>query len=356
MFASLYEHADQIEMFRRSIQRGRLSHAYLLVGPAGIGKLKFGQLIATGLFCSRYGDDELNACGECDNCRRMIAGTYPDYIQVGCPEGKSEIPIEAFVGTRERRGREGLCHDLSLKPMAGSRKVAIINDAQLMNAASTNSLLKTLEEPPNGSLIMLVTTNADAVLPTIRSRCQIIRFNRLTDQTVAKLLIEQQLVESPDEAAVVSRLSDGSLEMARQLLDPAIRSLRMCLHKSLSDDQNLRPLILSKELLAGIDEIGGDLASQRTNASWLIRFAVEFYRQSLRLLADGQAEVEIPQVRRFIDGLQGVPCDPSELCINLLERCLETQQQINMKAPLPLCFENLTTDLARQMRRTSATA
>lgn len=350
MFDTLYEHTDQVEMFRRSLQRGRLSHAYLLVGPSGIGKMKFGRLVATSLFCSQFDDDDLNACGECDNCRRMLAKTYPDYIEVGCPEGKSEIPIEAFVGTIDRRGREGLCHDLSLKPMAGQRKVAIINDAECMNAASTNSLLKTLEEPPNGSLIMLVATNADAVLPTIRSRCQIIRFNRLTDATIARLLVEQQMVETSDEAEVVARLCGGSLATATQLLDPAIRSLRTGLYTSLADGPKMRPMSLSKQLLEGIDEIGGDSNAQRTNAGWLIRFAVEFYRQSLRLLGDETTATEIPQVRAFVEGLVSSKYDSSEVCMALLERCMETQTHINMKAPLPLCVETLTQKLGAILR------
>lgn len=350
MFDTLYEHTDQIEMFRRSLRRGRLSHAYLLVGPAGIGKMKFGRLIATSLFCTRFADDELNACGECDNCRRMLARTYPDYIEVGCPEGKSEIPIEAFVGSIERRGREGLCHDLSLKPMAGARKVAIINDAECMNAASTNSLLKTLEEPPNGSLIMLIATNADAVLPTIQSRCQIIRFNSLSHATISKLLVEQEMVESSEDADVVARLCGGSLATATQLLDPAIRSLRTALYTSLADGSKMRPMSLSKQLLEGIDEIGGDSNTQRVNAGWVIRFAVEFYRQTLRALADESAAVGIPQVADFVRALPNTARDSSELCMELLERCMQTQTQINMKAPLPLCIELLATDMAAIQR------
>ncbi|PWG73977.1 AAA family ATPase, partial [Enterococcus hirae] len=84
-------------------------------------------------------------------------------------EGKKSIPIELFVGSDDHRGREGLCYELSLKPMASDRKIAVIDDVHLMQSESANSLLKTLEEPPPKSLIVLITDRDEAILPTIRS-------------------------------------------------------------------------------------------------------------------------------------------------------------------------------------------
>ncbi|MGE3316360.1 MAG: hypothetical protein AB7O26_14690, partial [Planctomycetaceae bacterium] len=145
-------HESLVEMFRRSAARGRLSHAYLFVGPAGVGKMLFAKTLAQCLFCERFDDSELEACGECGPCRMMQAGTHPDFLTLGRPDSKNVIPIELIAGSRERRGQDGLCHDIALRPMAGMRRVAVIDDADYLNAESANAFLKTLEEPPPGSV------------------------------------------------------------------------------------------------------------------------------------------------------------------------------------------------------------
>ena len=169
-------HEEQRELFQRSLQRGRLSHAYVLAGPEGIGKRQFARLLAQSVFCRTHEFEELEVCGECRACRAFHANTWPDYIEVNVPEGKNAIPISSIIGEDGRRGREGLCYELSMSPQASDRRVAVINDAGLMTTESANALLKTLEEPPAHSLILLVCDNPDTLLPTIRSRCQIVRF------------------------------------------------------------------------------------------------------------------------------------------------------------------------------------
>ena len=107
-----------IEQLSRAADRRRLSHAYLFLGPAGVGKKLFARKLAQSLLCQETADHDLNACQSCANCKRMQAGTHPDYYEIGCPEGKKSIPIELFVGTEEHRGRQGLCYEFSLRPMA----------------------------------------------------------------------------------------------------------------------------------------------------------------------------------------------------------------------------------------------
>src|SRR5262249_48264438 len=153
----------------------------------------------------------------------------PDLFILGLPEGKSELPIELFVGDDEHRGKTGLCHDLALAPMEGRRKIAIIDDADLFNDASGNALLKTLEEPPAHSLLILLTTNPELLLPTIRSRCQIVPLRPLAAEHVRKLLLAEGLVACDAEALDVARIAAGSLETARQLLDKQLREQRAVL-------------------------------------------------------------------------------------------------------------------------------
>ncbi|MFG0336269.1 MAG: DNA polymerase III subunit delta', partial [Maioricimonas sp. JB049] len=273
----LLGHADQMAMFRRALERGRTAHAYLLIGPDGIGKRQFAWVVAQCLFCRETDDAQLSACGECPACKQVAAGSHPDLLTVGCPEGKKELPIELMVGSRERRGREGLCHDLSLRPMSASRRIAIIDDADRMNEASANALLKTLEEPPEGSILFLLTPSRDAILATIQSRCQPIPFSPLTPDQVATLLVEQELETDQAAALEVATLSEGSLTTARQLLEPGLRKLRESLYAGLAvkDFNSLRTM---KSVSEALDELGGDAAAQRQHARWLVKFAVEFYR------------------------------------------------------------------------------
>lgn len=342
-------HQTQVEMFRQSLRMGRFSQAYLLLGPEGIGKRLFVRTLAQCLFCEEYPDEELNACGVCSACRQMQAGSHPDYLTVGCPEGKNIFPIELIAGTKERRGREGLCYDLTLRPMAANRRIALIDDANRMNAESANALLKTLEEPPSFATLFLLSPQAESLLPTIQSRCQTVRFSPLTDEIVADLMIEQNLISDRTEAESVATLSEGSLTLAKQLLDPEIRRLREALFNGLAQSQ-LNPLELSKTMLGGVDELGGDSHQKRRNAGWLIRFAMEFFRRVLRQLTDSETPSPIPQVTRFARGFDPEYCEDRECIMECLDLCVRAEGQIARNAPAQMVFECLFNDVGRTLR------
>lgn len=347
-------HRDQIEMLRRSIARGRLAHAYLFAGPAGIGKARFARILAQCLFCDRHADEELQACGECSACRQMQAGSHPDFFAIGCPEGKREIPIGLICGSDEQRGREGLIHDLSLSPMAGSRRIAVIDDAILMNEASQNAFLKTLEEPPPDSLIILIIDNPDAALPTIRSRCQLLRFSVLSTEDIADLLIENQLTGDETEAAAVAAMSEGSLQTASQLLNPVLRDLRERLYAFLADS-DMKPLDATKAMADGLDEIGSDTSEHRRGAGWLIRFTQEFYRQTVLLLCgDLSSNDAVPAgVRDFARRLQPRGAAGTELAMDLFDRCVLAENHIDWNISPARTIESLFDELARMVRSRS---
>ena len=146
-------HDSVLDRFRRSIRAGRLASTFLFVGPPGIGKKLFALQLAQGLLCERRPEEALDPCGECPSCAQVLAGTHPDVVVVKKPTDKNFIPLELLIGDKEHRMREGLCHDISLKPYSGRRKVAVIDDADYLNQEGANALLKTLEEPPPKSLL-----------------------------------------------------------------------------------------------------------------------------------------------------------------------------------------------------------
>lgn len=332
MWQHLRGHQRLIELFRRAIRRHRGAHAYLLIGPEGIGKRLFARSVAQCLFCQRVPDEDLDACGECPSCRQMQAGTHPDLLEVGCPEGKRILPIALIAGDDEtgKRGKEGLCYELAMKPMTAGRRIAIIDDAQTMNDASANALLKTLEEPPPGSTLFLLTPSVDAILPTIRSRCQPVMFPPLTDTDVADLLVELGWVSDAAVAAETAALCEGSLATAQQLLRPELRQLRGTLLKALARTP-MQPLQVTADVQAALEELGSDTATQRQYAGWVTRFCVEYLRSCLR-------NVE-----------QTTPEDVDRLSAQI-ERCLDAEGHLAQSMPVPLCLEGLFDDLARISR------
>lgn len=336
-------------MLRNSLLKGRLAHTFLFVGPPGIGKRRFADAVAQCLLCERHEDVELQACGECSGCKQVRAGSHPDFIVVACPEDKNELPLELLIGPKEKRGKAGLCYELSLRPMAGGRKVALIDDADRLNDEGANALLKTLEEPPPNSLLILIANSVDAVLPTIRSRSQVLRFAALSPAQVSALLLRNGTSEDAKEAAEVADLSEGSLKIANQLLQPELREMRRVLYDHLAARPLQSPQLAAK-ILEGMG--AGETSDQRQFATWMIRFAMEFYRQALRQLAGDvqSASADVPQVRQFAAGFEPDNSDDLELISELLERCLEADRQIAGNASVSLCLETLFDELGRISR------
>lgn len=235
---SISGHDDAKDRFRRTLAHGRLASTYLFVGPEGVGKRTFAERLAAALLCPHREGDSLEACGACEGCRLTDAGTHPDLLRVSRPADRTTLPVDLFIGPQDKRNREGLCHDIALKPLVASRRVAIIDDADDFSVETANCLLKTLEEPPPGSLLILVGTSLARQLSTIRSRSQIVRFGRLEELQVAEVLRRDPLALEPDEAnrlAAVSRgsvsraleLAEGQLDQARETLLSRLRSPRL---------------------------------------------------------------------------------------------------------------------------------
>src|SRR6516164_3341001 len=189
-----------VRAFDHARKRGRLAHAYLFCGPPGVGKRLFANELAKALLCENPPGAQLEACDRCPACHQVEAGTHPDFFAAGRPEENLEIPIELV--------RE-LCRSFSLKAARGRGKVALLDDADDLNEYSANCFLKTLEEPPAGAVLILIGTRPDRQLPTIVSRCQVVRFAPLPQPLVAALLREQGV---EDQALVerLARLSGGS--------------------------------------------------------------------------------------------------------------------------------------------------
>ncbi len=188
----------------RALAAGKVPHAYLFAGPAGVGKHLVATALAMALNCQDHGDD---ACGVCRSCEKIQRQIHPDVLEVGLPKKKKSIPIDS-VRDLERR--------LIVPPHEGRAKVAIVDPADLLTVPAANALLKTLEEPRPGSFLILITSRAASLLATVRSRCQLVRFRPLTEATTAGLLANQGV--DLEEAATVAALCAGSMDQAASYL------------------------------------------------------------------------------------------------------------------------------------------
>jgi DNA polymerase-3 subunit delta' len=348
MWHGIHGHDQVVEQFRRGLVYERLASSFLFIGPAGVGKRTFALKLAQALLCETHAGQQLDPCGRCPACQQVAAGSHPDLVLVGKPKDKSFIPVETFIGDREHRMQEGLCHNISLKPFCGGRKIAIIDDADYLNQEGANCLLKTLEEPPPKSLIILIGTSEQKQLPTIRSRCQIIRFRPLADEIVAELLVAHQLVADQNEAAPLAALAQGSLERALELADSQLREFRERLLEQLSDaDLNL--LDFAKAVSSFVDEAGKEAPPRRARMKQLMGFAAEFYRQLMRTLSGLPVAGDSALERAVIAAARWWPSD-EETAADCLQRCLDAQSQVESNANQATLLECWFDDLAELSR------
>lgn len=204
-FESLLGNERIKDNLRRSFSRGRGSHFYLICGPEGSGRHTLTRLLASALMCS--GAEK--PCGCCDGCRKVLSGVHPDFITVDDPEKKT-VPVELI---RQARA------DIYVQPNEGQRKIYLFPRAQDIAVPGQNALLKILEEPPSYGAFLLITDNAEKLLPTVRSRCTELSLLPLPEQTLRRELTGR-FPEATSEAisAAISR-SGGYLGQAIKLLD-----------------------------------------------------------------------------------------------------------------------------------------
>ena len=229
---------------------GRLSHAYLFRGPDGVGKHLCANLFAAHLNCENPAAD--GGCGECSSCRKYLSGNHPDIIVVGPENGTIKID----------RIRE-LCRSLTYPPYESATRVVVLEDIHTMRPEAANSLLKTLEEPPENNVLILTAELSRDILPTIISRCQIVPFYGLSMEETTEVLSAHLADLDGDEAAMLAKLSDGSPGKAlflkqKNLVDTWCRVRRILEVDQEEADASIGALLQAAEEIASLKD---DLAA-----------------------------------------------------------------------------------------------
>jgi DNA polymerase-3 subunit delta' len=295
-FRDVAGHNHLKELIGRAALRRTLPPSLIFAGPSGVGKAMMALALAQLVNClAPVGED---ACGECPSCRRITRGVHADVLRIE-PGDTGSIKIDQIREAIERA---------AYRPFEGRRRVVIINEAEQMVVNAQDAILKTLEEPPNASTFVLVTDTPDTLLPTIRSRCQRLRFGRLSPADVADVLIRRHEYAEADAHAAAS-LSDGSVGKALEggsedFVDA--RSAALQLLETVADDPGPARRILGAMNLPGAtrgkadrDALGQSL---RALASILRDLGVLGAQADERAVANADLRPKLQRLLRSFDG------------------------------------------------------
>jgi len=194
-FTGLLGQEKAKRLLTRSLVAGRIPHGYMFKGPEGVGKRLFARGVAAAVNCRDKA--QVGACGNCKSCKKFRSMNHPDFLLVS-PE-KGVIKINQI---------RQLTEALTYPPYESDTRVVVLEDVHTMRREAANSLLKTLEEPPEDNLLILTAESSQEVLATLNSRCQIVPFLQLSTKDTTSILVAHGI--EPEEAELLARLSEGS--------------------------------------------------------------------------------------------------------------------------------------------------
>lgn len=214
-WSNLIGHAATVAYLKKNIAEEKFPHAVIFSGEEGIGKRLAAEICAAALLCENPVDG--SPCGVCESCHLVAAGSHPDFYVVEAEATKTTRNIK--IGQIRDMQTEA-----ALRPINSSRRVVIIDGAELMNNAAANCLLKIIEEPPSQTIFILLTANRSSLLMTIRSRCMTVHLDKLTSAQIAEELINRGV--EVQEAQRLSVIAGGSFGRALTLKDSGGAQLR----------------------------------------------------------------------------------------------------------------------------------
>ncbi len=308
-FRDITGHRRLLDLIARAALRETLPPSLIFGGPEGVGKRMAAVALAQLLNCTAgrdlfagQGDEPAgataDACGVCASCRRIARGVHADVLLIE-PGETGAIKVDQVRDAIERAG---------YRPFEGRRRVVIVDDADAINVEAQNALLKTLEEPPSASTFALVTSRPGVLLPTVRSRCQMLRFGRLAPADVAAVLIRDHGFAEADAHAAAS-LSDGSIGLALEGGSEAFVDAREAaagLLEAAAGSNDPRRRLEGAKALTGAARGGSDreeLARRlRALSSMLRDLGVLLSRADERCLANADLQPLLRRLQRSFDG------------------------------------------------------
>jgi DNA polymerase III subunit gamma/tau len=270
-FDDLVGQAHVSRTLKNAVAQNRLAHAYLFVGPRGVGKTSTARILAKSLNCVK--GPTVTPCGECDNCREIAAGNSLDVIEI---DGASNNSVDDVRQLRE---------NVRYAPAKGRYKIYLIDEVHMLSSAAFNALLKTLEEPPEHVKFVFATTEPQKVLPTILSRCQRFDLHRIPANLIAKHLQfiagKEKITLEPAAAHAIARGAEGGLRDAESMLDQLVA---FCGEK-ISENDVLNVFGFTSEQTV-VDLTGRILRTETPGAIDLLHQQSEAGKDMMRLISD----------------------------------------------------------------------
>lgn len=310
-FEHILGQSRPLNIVRRMVSSGKIPHAFLFTGIPGVGKYTTALALARALNCTQRTSD---FCGTCVSCKKIEANKHPDITLIG-PE-KNVIKIGQI---------RNLQQDIIFAPIEAIWRVVIIDQAETMNKETANCLLKTLEEPPSATVLILVASATSRLLPTVLSRCQKIVFAPLSRHTV-QILLENEGIPREQAQAVVAH-AHGSLHRARQLLDNSL----------IDDFTTLTSTMTAPGTIGACLELAGTLSKSPERLSALLILLLEWLRDVLlyRQGADTQQFFNADQPESLIQAAQQIEPYRLEKKISQVLHLMSSQHHnINMQLGL----------------------
>jgi len=317
-FSEIAAHQRAIENLQAAISNDRLSHAYLFYGPAGVGKRLTAISLAKALLCRENGP--VDFCGRCPSCAMIERGDHPN-VRVYEPDpAKKEFTIDRI---------EELQSEMALAGTLASRRIFVLDRAEEMNEIAQNRLLKTLEEPREEALLLLIATHPEALRPTVLSRVQLIRFGRLSPEMIEERLVGDANVER-DRARMVSRLSGGSLGRALTLLDEGEIDAGETWVDLFGRLSEMDAHEACERLLETVGEGALKRPEGRRRLRELLELVTDFWRDVLVLGASSQASLLMPgfeeRTRVLAEEVDG------DSAVKIIEELLQTRDDLARNA------------------------
>jgi len=259
-FADIIGHHKQIETLRQGLRTARLHHAYLFVGPDGVGKKTIALALAQALHC---GQEEGDFCGHCRTCVAIQKNNHPDVRMLEPLTGKKEISIQQVREIEK---------ELGYRSFSRGKKIAVFDPATLLNWPAQNALLKTLEEPPQNCLLILIAAHGGGLLPTVRSRCLRLSFASLPRDAVAGFLTANA-GKTLEQAESLAALSQGTLGVAKNIEEEGLLEKRCTWVNTLAS-------LGAGDFRAGL-EAAEEVAGSREEALKFLQWTGSWYRDLL---------------------------------------------------------------------------
>jgi DNA polymerase III subunit delta' len=313
----IYGHEKQIKVLQTAFARDRIPHAYIFYGAEGIGKKTVAEVFAKAINCAT-GRKSLDACDACPSCRKIDHGNHPDVVAITA-EGQ-------FIKIQEIRE---LQEQMKFSPFEGGKRIFIIKDADRMNIASANAILKTLEEPSASNILILITARPHQLPATVLSRCQHVKFNPLKRETIASFLEKKYSLDSKS-ARLIALSSGGSIGKALAMKDESYLTARGMVLDIITGIKAKDPI----KLLSALNDFG----QERKDIAERLGTLMTGYRDALVYKETGSVENLINQ--DHIDIIKSVAESTSGRdivnCIRAVDRAYHT---INHNANKQLTLE-----------------